>query len=400
MASLYKTVGKRVRLGQIAKRQAESVKTRVELLVAARITGTAPDAETSQWIAARDEGLLAKLAAVGLIDGPKRSTLGEFLKDYIAGRQALVDADKLSKRTLGIDKLTSDCLCEFFGLHKSLRDISEGDASDFRNWLLTSGSRPAKRCGPANVVRRRGPLDEPTVRKRCAIASRFLRYAKDHDLIHRNPFDSVAKANIAGDKKAFISDADARKVMAALPDTQWQLLFALARWGGLRIGSEVRELTWGDIDWAGRLIHIRSPKTKRYQGRETRLIPLFPELAPLLGKRFEEAAEGETAVLPMLVGKSDAALRDPMIRAITNAGLIVWPKLWVNLRSTRETELSERHPMKTVCAWIGNSEAIASKHYLQVPAEHYSLATGEQAVNEMLSGRKSGANSGTATVGR
>lgn len=42
------------------------------------------------------------------------------------------------------------------------------------------------------------------------------------------------------------------------------------------------------------------------------------------------------------------------------------------------------YPMKTVCAWIGNSEAVASKHYLQVPDEHYSRATSEQALNEML----------------
>jgi hypothetical protein len=105
---------------------------------------------------------------------------------------------------------------------------------------------------------------------------------------------------------------------------------------------------------------------------------------PLLSKRFEEASEGELLLLPMLVGKTDSALRDPLIGAITKAGLEVWPKLWVNLRSTRETELTETYPMKTVCAWIGNSEAVASKHYLQVPDTHYLRATSEAAMDEML----------------
>jgi hypothetical protein len=32
----------------------------------------------------------------------------------------------------------------------------------------------------------------------------------------------------------------------------------------------------------------------------------------------------------------------------------------------RETELAESFPMHVVCEWIGNSAAIAAKHYLQV----------------------------------
>jgi hypothetical protein len=401
MASLYKTVGKRgttwtveffdsnrvrkrLRLGQMDKRQAESVKLRVELLVSAKITGTAPDMETSQWLAARDKGIRDKLADVGLTEASKSATLGPFLDEYISTRQGLVMVGKLSERTLGIDKLTRDCLCDCFGSDKPLRDINRGDASGFRAWLLTSGGRPVKRCGSAHVVRTRKPLDEGTVRKRCSIASRFFRYAKDHDLTHGNPFDSVPKANMARDKKAFINDSDARRVLAELPDCQWKLLFALARWGGLRVGSEVRELTWRDIDWERQRILVRSPKTKHHEGREARLVPMFPELMSLLSQRFEEAAEGDVKILPMLERKTAAALRDPVFAAITRAGLDVWPKLWINLRSTRETELTETYPMKTVCAWIGNSEAVASKHYLQVPDDHYSRATSEQAIVEML----------------
>ncbi len=100
--------------------------------------------------------------------------------------------------------------------------------------------------------------------------------------------------------KRYISEADAQLVLEELPNTEWKLLFALSRWGGLRVGSEVRELTWGDVDWEQQRILIHSPKTERYEGRETRLIPLFPELAPLLDKRYDEAAEGDVLILPML----------------------------------------------------------------------------------------------------
>jgi hypothetical protein len=44
------------------------------------------------------------------------------------------------------------------------------------------------------------------------------------------------------------------------------------------------------------------------------------------------------------------------------------------MRSSRETELAESFPMHVVCAWIGNSEPIAARHYLQVTDDHFALA--------------------------
>ena len=67
-------------------------------------------------------------------------------------------------------------------------------------------------------------------------------------------------------------------------------------------------------------------------------------------------------------------LRTQLERIIGKAGLTAWPKLFQNLRSTRETELAERFPMHVVCEWIGNSQAVAAKHYLQTTDEHYAAA--------------------------
>ena len=76
-------------------------------------------------------------------------------------------------------------------------------------------------------------------------------------------------------------------------------------------------------------------------------------------------------VLPMLTGRSDASLRGTLIRAIEDAGLTVWPRLWHNLRSSRQTDLEDRFKPKVVCAWLGNSEMISRKHYGQVTEEDY-----------------------------
>jgi glutamate synthase domain-containing protein 2 len=63
-----------------------------------------------------------------------------------------------------------------------------------------------------------------------------------------------------------------------------------------------------------------------------------------------------------------------------------WPKPWQNLRSSRETELTEDFPLHVVTAWSGNTEAVAKRHYLQVTEDHFSKAA------------KSGAESGAVAV--
>lgn len=37
-----------------------------------------------------------------------------------------------------------------------------------------------------------------------------------------------------------------------------------------------------------------------------------------------------------------------------------------NLRASAQTDPAGRFPLHAVCAWLGNSEAIADKHYLRV----------------------------------
>jgi hypothetical protein len=70
----------------------------------------------------------------------------------------------------------------------------------------------------------------------------------------------------------------------------------------------------------------------------------------------------------------NANLRSPLQRILQHAGDSQWPKLFQNLRSTRETELGEKYPIHVVCAWLGNSPSVAKAHYLQVTEEHFDRA--------------------------
>jgi hypothetical protein len=67
-------------------------------------------------------------------------------------------------------------------------------------------------------------------------------------------------------------------------------------------------------------------------------------------------------------------LRSHLTKIIRRAGEEPWPKLFQNLRSTRETELARDYPINVVFEWIGNTAAIAAKHYLQVTDEDFERA--------------------------
>jgi len=72
-----------------------------------------------------------------------------------------------------------------------------------------------------------------------------------------------------------------------------------------------------------------------------------------------------------------------LLDIIWSAGLKEWPKLFQNLRSTRQTELSETFPSHVVCKWMGNSKPVADRHYLQTTEAHFARTIlGDQAAQK------------------
>jgi hypothetical protein len=63
-----------------------------------------------------------------------------------------------------------------------------------------------------------------------------------------------------------------------------------------------------------------------------------------------------------------------LYRYLRRAGLPCWPKPFVNMRSSRQTELAEFFPEHVVAAWLGNSPTVARAHYLQVTDAHFRQA--------------------------
>jgi len=97
---------------------------------------------------------------------------------------------------------------------------------------------------------------------------------------------------------------------------------------------------------------------------------MFPEIRETLKDAFDPQA----VYCVNRYRSGEQNLRTQFGRILKVAGVEPWPKLFVNLRSTRRTELQERFPDHVVNRWMGHSGKVAEKHYLQVTDEHWSTA--------------------------
>jgi len=343
-----------IRLGKVTQRQADSAKRFVEDLLACRITGASPRPATSEWITSLPEAIHERLARVGLVDAREAATtptLAEWTRTYIDSR-----TDVKPRTRINFEQARSN-LVGFFGESRKLADIDPADAADFRVHLLT-----------------RKRLAEGTVRRRCKRAKQFFAAAIKRKLLSDNPFDDIPCGHYAADRFHYVNRDDAQRILNACPDAQWRLIFALARFGGLRVPSEILPLKWGHVDWERSQFKVISRKTEHHAGGGTRRVPIFPELLVHLRDAFEAAEPGTEHVITRY-RDSSVNLRTQLGRIVARAGLELWPKPFVNLRSSRETELVEQFPLHVVTAWLGNSPDVAKRHYLQVTDEHFRRAT-------------------------
>ncbi|HET6325953.1 MAG TPA: tyrosine-type recombinase/integrase, partial [Planctomycetaceae bacterium] len=247
-------------------------------------------------------------------------------------------------------------LKKFFGESRDAQTITETEADEFKQWLF------GRKLAPA------------TIHKRLQVVRSFFHVLKRRKVIDTNPFADVkAAATGISDRQRFVKREEIELVLAACPDHHWRLIVALARYGGLRTPSETLSLRWQDINWESSRIIVQSPKTACH-GKATRIMPLFTELRPYLERSWDLASEGAVYVVDerfrrgaLRAGNwANSNLRTTFEKIVTRAGVEPWPRLFHNLRASRETELVQEHPVQVVTSWLGNSPAIALKHYLMV----------------------------------
>lgn len=340
---------KTLRMGLTNKKQAEWLKQRVdELLTHKILRRRSYDTELADWLRGCDEALMSKLRAVGLVDGVGMSeiSLGDFLKEF----NAKLTCKESTKTFYGHTKRNLE---EFFTKRRSLRSIKEVDADAWRAWLVKDQE-----------------LAVATVARRVVAARTFWKKAIRWHYVSENPFTGVKAGPQSNEKnQQYVPREIIEKVIASCTDLEYKVIFALTRYGGLRVG-EVYELRWSDINWAKGMMNVPSPKTEHHEGKGCRPVPLFWEVLKYLEALFIEPPTDETERLNVeyVIARRRIPSRNPRTTAeklLKKAGVEIWPRLFHNLRASAETDLLQMgYPLKSVCVWLGHSPEIAARHYI------------------------------------
>ena len=362
------TTGKQrtLRLGQCPKSVAETARVAVGHLVISKRHGSVPHPDAVRWLGSIDDALYARVAALELCQprqGATVVTLGELLSRFDAAATVKAGTRTTYAQALGM-------LREHFGESMPIDSITPAHADNWRKSIAEPKTAPTTKGARAKA------LAPATIAKRVRVAKAVFRKAVKWELIASNPFADLRAGSQANPDRAFYVTAETtRSILAACPDDQWRLIIALSRFAGLRCPSEVAGLRWGDIVWdKGRMI-VRSPKTANHEGHAVRVVPIAPELRPILQAVFDRAEPGTEAVV--------ARLRDPKVnlrtqfeRIIGKACVKPWPRLFHNMRASCATDWVERFPAHVVAGWLGHSPMIAAQHYLQTRDAHFDLAAG------------------------
>ena len=353
---------RRIHLGSVSGRDAQRLRDKVESLVRTALFGMPPDEAVAKWtVAIAGTPLASKLQAHGLLRQGAPRKLGAFLGEYIRLRSDV----KASTRSHMVS--CERRLVGFFGAEKLLSEVTRGDAEAFRIHLL-------------------GKYSRATSGRTLKAAIQFLDHAVNSRLVIENPFRKLKIPRETNEARMFfVSGVLAQRVLQASASLSQKVAFALARYGGLRVPSELVQLRWCDILWDQGRFLVHSPKTEHHEGKGKRWVPLFPELREVLEEAYRARGEGQEQVCEAATFAS-VNLRMGLLRTLRKAGIEPWPKLFANLRSSRETELVDNFPIQVVTKWIGHTPEVAKMHYLQVLDRHWESASRTRTVYDKAPG--------------
>jgi integrase len=336
----------RIYFGQLSSKQAKDILAFVSDLE--RSARLALDAKptTVDWTKNVSNEIRAKLQAACLMVGsrPKEWLLSEWCQKCIDDNQGSVGTVRKMK------SVRTSLLAMIEDKH-----LSEVTTGDCRRALESWNSS----------------LAPTSANKLATVSKMFFRFAIEDKLIESNPFDGLkfAANKIDKERESYIDPDKFQKIIDKACHSQAELLFRLARFGGLRIPHEALSLEWSHCDWEKMQLTIPRGTKTGY-----RVMPIFPGFAKQLQEAFESAEDGSIYVITERRQSARIVWRKWLEEAISKAGQEVWPKLWMNLRASCRTDLEEKFPSHVCDVWLGHSTKVAKEHYLRVTPDHWKEA--------------------------
>jgi len=337
---------------KFTEQSAKDLKRTIEALVTCRDNHQQPDKRIIAYLETVVPEIRKKLEKVGLIVQTKIRTLLQLWDAFEADDRGIKESTKRNYKTVRK---------RFFAFFKESDPIDKLTKESLLNWKKFLVTKKYAVASTSNAI----------AKTKCV-----LNWAtNEKDLFAKSPGIGVKKGSCVNkDRAFFITMTDYEKILAACRTQEQRAVLVLVRIGGLRIPSEIANLTWADVLWDIGRIWIKSPKTEHYEGKKGRFVPLWePMRRELEALYFADEPDGkDDRVFRNRTATSNLRTRFEKIQI--RAGIVPIVKFFTNCRASRSTEVYEKYGAIKESLWIGHSQAVARRHYHQVPDADFEVA--------------------------
>ncbi len=341
----------RINLGSVPKKHANRFCDRIQSIEDAVRIGCQVDRLDEEWLRNLPPQQYERVVRSGLLDHtgiPARlMSLSEWVDIWLATVSA-----RCSERTVELYSQSAGLFTAFLGRDIGLVSVTRDLAAQWCDALHLDG------------------LSESSVRRHIRQLKACFNEAIGRDILMSNPFDRLASASIPAQRDRHVSEDEARAVLAELPSPAYKVLFALARFGGLRSPSETMVLEWEDLDSSLEVMRVTAQKTQK--DYPLRAVPIVPDLRSAIQELAEHTGTMSGPLLTISSNNHPRTVKNAALRA----GVKPWPRTFQTLRQSFSTSMAERFPEHVVAAWAGHSPEVSRRHYLTVRDEYLVDAAG------------------------
>ena len=289
---------------------------------------------------------------------PTKLTVKQYTDKYFVMRK-----NEVSEATIQNYKISVRYLIYYFGENKPINDISAYEARAFKAALAANEL--------SDAMERKADLNRISVNLHLRQIKAVFSYAiNDLKLIQTNPFSGTTETVKQSTRWHYVTQNEFQKVLEAATDN-YRIMITLCRLAGLR-RKEAYYLEWQDVNFEKSRLYVVGKDEWQPKSRETRVIPMCPELQTMLLDAFQKAPDGTVRVCPQIyIGNVS---RD-MKATIKRAGVKPWSKPLHTLRKSCITDWAGRYPIHAVKEWAGHADiSTTEQYYLQVTEDQYTKA--------------------------
>lgn len=353
---------KKLTLGKVTRQDANLFCANLELLLDYRRRGSRLTNELTLFINTLCKDHLEKLTNLGVVyDNDRSITIGQLIKKFLENYKDREDIMESTKQRM------DRALRRFPKWFQSMdvEDITPKKEIDRPNAEPTF-SKDSKKTLKRVESHMRNHHAVSTWSRTHGNLREVGNWAVRVGYVDYNPFSLLpcpGERNPA--RNVYVETVWVEDAIDQCRDSDTRIAFAMGRYAGLRLHSELRTMKWEHIELDSDTPTLKTFDSKKREFREP--MPVFPDLARHLLEHREESGNGKYVISNKNRRNTDNYLYKLMAEAVMRTEHQRWTRLRQNLRTSCENDLlSAGFPENLVVAWIGHTVKVSRESYQKV----------------------------------